>query len=79
MEGGDLSMSSIDERVVGLKFDNAQFEQGVKQSLASLDPLNKSLKLDGAAKGLGDVGTAANNLQLGHIANAVRSEERRVG
>jgi tape measure domain-containing protein len=64
-------MSSIDERVVGLKFDNAQFEQGIKQSLASLDALNKSLKLDGATKGLSDVSSAAHNMQLGHIADAV--------
>ena len=63
--------SSIDERVVGMKFDNAQFEQGIKQTLASLDALNKSLKLDGATKGLGDVNSAAHNMQLGHIADAV--------
>jgi len=64
-------MSSIDDRVVGLKFDNAQFEQGVQQTLASLDALNKGLKLEGATKGINDVQAAANNVQLGHIASAV--------
>jgi len=64
-------MSSIDERVVGMKFDNAQFEQGIKTTLTSLDALNKGLKLEGATKGLGDVSAAAQNMQLGHISNAV--------
>jgi tape measure domain-containing protein len=71
MEGGDFCMSSIDERVVGMKFDNAQFEQGIKTTLASLDALNKSLKLEGATKGLSDISAAAQNVQLGHIANSV--------
>ncbi len=64
-------MSSIDERVVSMKFDNAQFEAGVRTSMASLDALNKSLKLEGATKGLTDLGSAAKNVQVGHIANAV--------
>jgi tape measure domain-containing protein len=71
MEGGDLCMSSIDERVVGMKFDNAQFEQGTKQTLSSLDALNKGLKLEGATKGLNDIGTAAQNVHLEHLAGAV--------
>lgn len=64
-------MSSIDERVVSMKFDNAQFEQGVKTTMASLEALNKGLKLEGAAKGLNDLGSAAKNVQIGHIAAAV--------
>ena len=64
-------MSSIDERVVSMKFDNAQFEQGVKTTMASLEALNKGLKLEGATKGLSDLGSAAKNVQLGSIASAV--------
>lgn len=36
-------MSSIDERVVEMKFDNAQFEAGVKQTLSSLEGLKNSV------------------------------------
>jgi tape measure domain-containing protein len=64
-------MSSIDERVVNMQFNNAQFEAGIKQTLASLEALSKSLKLEGAHKGLSDISAAAQHVQLGHIATAV--------
>lgn len=64
-------MSSIDNRVVQMKFDNAQFEQGIKTSLASLEALNKSLKLDGATKGLSDLNAAGKNVNLSGIAASV--------
>lgn len=63
-------MSSIDDRVVNMKFDNAQFEHGVKTTLASLEALNKSLKLEGATKGLSDLDAAGKSVQLGHLASA---------
>lgn len=71
MEGGDLRMSSIDERVVRMLFDNKLFEQGVATTLESLDKLNKGLKLQGAAKGLQDVGDAANKISLGKLGDGV--------
>jgi tape measure domain-containing protein len=55
MEGGDLRMSSIDERVVQMKFQNADFVRGVEQTLAALDRLNKGLQLQGVTKGLAGV------------------------
>jgi len=64
-------MSSVDDRVVGMKFDNAQFEAGVKQTLASLQALNKSLMMEGATKGFSEVSAAAQHVQLGHIAESV--------
>lgn len=66
-------MSSIDTRVVEMKFDNAQFEAGIKSSLSSLDALNKGLKLDGAAKGLNDVSAASKRFSLANIAKGVDS------
>jgi tape measure domain-containing protein len=54
-----------------MQFNNAQFEQGIKQTLASLEALQKSLKLDNATKGLSDVSAAAQHVQLGHISSAV--------
>src|SRR5215216_789552 len=65
-------MSSIDVRVVQMKFDNAQFEAGVRKTLGSLQTLNKSLQLTGATKGLHDVAAAGKNVQLGHISTAVQ-------
>lgn len=64
-------MSSIDERVVHMRFDNAQFEAGIKSTLTSLETLNKGLQLQGATKGLSDLNAAAQKVSLGHIASAV--------
>jgi tape measure domain-containing protein len=52
MEGGDLCMSSIDERIVRMKFDNAQFGTGAASTLKQLDQLKAALKLEGASQGL---------------------------
>ena len=40
--------SSIDQRIVEMQFDNAQFEKGISTSLKSLDNLEKGLKLEPA-------------------------------
>jgi len=45
-------MSSIDRRVVEMEFDNKQFENGIKDTLGSLEDLKNGLKLEGATKGL---------------------------
>ena len=45
----------IDERLVAMRFDNQQFEEGVKESLASLAALREGLDLDGAADSFNDV------------------------
>lgn len=57
-------MSDIDQRVVQLKFDNAQFATGTKDSLKQLYDLNEALKLVGATKGLDEVSAAANRLSM---------------
>jgi tape measure domain-containing protein len=73
MEGGDLRMSSIDERVVQMKFENAAFERGVQQTLRSLEALNKGLQLQGATKGLAGVSTVAGQFssKMEHSRNAL--------
>jgi tape measure domain-containing protein len=59
MEGGDLCMSSIEQRIVSLKFDNAQFGTGVNSSLQQLAALTKALKLEGASQGLNEISNTA--------------------
>lgn len=51
----------VDERVVEMRFENGQFERGVAQSTDSLNKLRESLNLEGAAKGLENVNSAAKN------------------
>jgi tape measure domain-containing protein len=71
MEGGDLSMSNIDQRVVQMLFDNKVFEQGIATTLSSLDRLNEKLKLQGATKGLSDVDDASKKVSFGALASGV--------
>jgi len=52
-------MSSIDERIVRMRFDNAQFAQGVSSTLKQLEQLKSALKLEGASQGLNEVSNAA--------------------
>lgn len=66
-------MSSIDQRVVQMLFDNATFEKGVTTTLSTLDKLNKGLQLQGATKGLSDVGDAANRISLGGLTSGIDS------
>jgi tape measure domain-containing protein len=71
MEGGDFRMSSIDQRVVHMTFDNKQFEAGIASTLASLDKLNKGLQMQGGVKGLKDVDAAAKSTSLDHLGSSV--------
>ena len=64
-------MSSIDNRIVNLKFDNAQFESGTAKTIQTLERLKSALKLDGAAKGMGDLGKGINPDALSKLAQGV--------
>lgn len=64
-------MSAVDERIVRMSFDNAQFQANVAATMSQLQELNKNLKLAGATKGLQDISGAAKNVQLGGIAKGV--------
>ena len=64
-------MSSIDERVVQMQFQNSQFERGVKETLKSLDDLKKSLKLDEAADGLRKLQEAGDSFSLAKVSDGV--------
>ena len=44
--------TTVDERVVEMRFDNKQFEANVQTSLSTLEKLKQSLNLEGATKGL---------------------------
>jgi tape measure domain-containing protein len=65
-------MSSVDERVVEMKFNNGQFQKGVAESSKGLDALKKSLNLDGAKNSLKGLADAGAKFSLGHIANGVQ-------
>lgn len=66
-------MSSIDERIVEMRFNNSQFEKGIKETTASLAGLKSSLSLDNAKKGLENLSDIGKNFSLSHIADGIDS------
>ena len=52
-------MSSIDERIVRMRFDSAQFSTGIASTLKQLDQLKAALRLEGASQGLNEVNATA--------------------
>ena len=64
---------TIDERVVQMSFDNAQFERNVQTSLTTIDKLKKSLDFSGASQGLENVNAAAKKVDMSALGSAVES------
>lgn len=64
-------MPNVDDRIVKMTFDNAQFEQGVATTLNTLDKLEGALNLDGAAEGLNAVSDSVNNFSMDPVSNSV--------
>ncbi len=68
---------TVDERVVEMRFDNAQFERNVQTSMSTLAKLKQSLNLSKSSKGLEDIGKAANNINFSNIEKSLYSLEKR--
>ena len=71
-------MSSVDERIVEMRFDNQQFESGVQKSLKTLDQLKSGLNLENSARSLENLQASANSLDLSGIASGVDAVSNRV-
>ena len=69
--------TTIDERVVEMRFDNKQFEANVQTSLSTLDKLKQGLDLDGAAKGLEGLGDAAKKCDMSTLSRSVETVKER--
>lgn len=61
---------TVDQRVVEMRFDNAQFERGIAQSMNSINNLKESLDfsklstsgLDGLSKDIGNISTSVDSI-----------------
>lgn len=69
--------TTIDERVVEMRFDNSNFEKNVSTSMSTLEKLKKALKFDGASKGLEDIQTSAKKINLTPMAEAADNVTQR--
>lgn len=62
-------MSSIDERVVQMQFENSQFEKGIKETVKSLGLLKKNLNLDSATDSIEHLQKVGDSFSLAKISS----------
>ena len=62
--------TTIDQKVVEMRFNNQQFERNAQTSLNTLEKLKQSLNLKGASKGLESLNTAAKTNNSGVLGQA---------
>lgn len=63
--------TTVDERIVEMRFDNKQFESNAQTSLTTLEKLKSALKFDNVSTALKSVTKSANELNFESINNAV--------
>jgi len=68
---------SIDEHVVGMRFENKAFESGVSKSLTTIEKLKKSLNFKGMSDGLTDVSNSANKMDFSGAVKGVETLKNR--
>jgi tape measure domain-containing protein len=65
--------TTIDKKVVEMRFDNSRFERNVETTMSTLEKLKQSLNLTGASKGLENVNSAAKGIDMSSLANGVEN------
>ena len=74
MEGDLFAMSkTIDERIVEMKFDNANFEKNVSTTMSTLDKLKSALKFKDAGEGLQKISEQASKMNLSGLSSAIET------
>lgn len=63
--------SSVEQRIVGLQFDNKQFEAGTKTTMSTMEKLKASLNFDGAKKSVADLAAAGKNFTMENMGDSV--------
>lgn len=67
----------VDERVVQMQFDNAQFERGTRQTMGTLEKLKQSLQFKGVEKGFERISSASQKVNFSEMTSALESIESR--
>lgn len=68
-------MSTIEERIVNMRFNNSEFETKARQTQRTLGELNRSLNFDGAKTGLQNMAGVTSTLSAGAFASLAASAE----
>ena len=65
-------MSSIDERVVKMRLDNSQFEQGINKTSGLLGKLKQALNLDKSVESINNVDKAVNGVSFNPLTSGLQ-------
>ncbi|MBO7631116.1 MAG: hypothetical protein J6S78_02150, partial [Lachnospiraceae bacterium] len=65
--------TTIDQKVLEMRFDNKQFEQNVSESISTLDKLKSALNLDKVGDAFSSVSRAAGKVDLSPIGNGIET------
>ena len=65
--------TSVEQRIVEMKFDNKGFAEGVQDTLKDLDTLDKATKFEGGIQGLKSLQRSADNMNFSALINGVQS------
>lgn len=65
--------TTIDQRVVEMRFDNKHFESNVSTTMSTLDKLKQKLNFKGASKGLDDISNSAKKVDMTGLGKGVES------
>lgn len=65
--------STVDERIVQMKFDNSQFEENATKTIATLDKLDKGLKFGSTDSGLLNLQGVVNKFNFMSMENGLQS------
>lgn len=65
--------TTIDTKVVEMKFDNKDFEKNTRQTMSTLEKLKNMLHFKGASDGLEKVSQAARNVKMDGLANGIET------
>ena len=71
-------MTSIDEKVVSLKFDDSDFQSGVGRVSKTLEDLKKNLTFKDTSKSFEDVSKAANSIKFDGLTNNLADVQKNV-
>ena len=69
--------TTVDERVVSMQFDNAQFERKASQSMSTLDKLKKALKFEKTAESLDTLSEATKRLDFSPMVDGLQTVEEK--
>ena len=72
-------MTSVDDRIVNLEFNNAAFESKIASTMSALDDLRASLKLDNVKSGLDELSSGMDNTKIDRLSQGVEAVGQHFG